>query len=197
MAHGLIEDLCFLGALPEKLKDRRAVNLVQGLLSSAHAIIEMGPAESVPISAVYYREGSQAGIRVAAQHGGQRRFGKLSIGAFRKHSHAGSGAHEPIETAGVSSDLPAKLLRRLRTVFDKIGNAEPRKARNRAGNADAVQQLKHANVRRRCMALRSRCRRRSRCVHFVHQAFDLRLRELPTFYTRTTLADVVSMLNRP
>src|SRR5260370_2891343 len=144
MAHGLIEDLCFLGALPEKLKDRRAVNLVQVLLSSAHAIIEMGPAESVPISAVYYREGSQAGIRVAAQHGGQRRFGKLSIGAFRKHSHAGSGAHQPIETARVSSDLPAKLLTRFRSLFDKIGNDDPRKAVKRPGNQYTVQQLKHA-----------------------------------------------------
>jgi len=61
--------------------------------------------------------------------------------AFRKHSHAGSGAHEPIETARVNSDLAAKLLRRFRTVFDKIGNAEPREAGNRPGNEDAVQQL--------------------------------------------------------
>src|SRR5260370_19216934 len=131
MGHGLIEDLCPLGGLLEKLKDGHAINFVKRLLSRAHAIIELGPAESVPISAVYYREGSQAGIRVAAQHGGQRRFGKLSIAAFRKHSHAGSGAHQPIESARVSSDLPAKLLSRFRTVFDKIGNAEPREAGNR------------------------------------------------------------------
>src|SRR5260370_12568199 len=141
MGHGLIEDLCPLGALLEKLKDGRAINFVKRLLSRAHAIMELGPAESVPISAVYYREGSQAGIRVAVQHGGQPRFGKLSIGAFRKHSHAGSGAHEPIETARVSSDLAAKLLRRLRAVFDKIWNAEPRESGNRPGNDDAVHQL--------------------------------------------------------
>jgi len=33
-------------------------------------------------------------------------------------------------------------------VFDKIGNAEPREAGNGAGNEDAIQQLKHANVGR-------------------------------------------------
>src|SRR5260370_28094163 len=153
----------------ENLKEGHAVNLITRLLPRAHAIIEMGPAESMPISAVYHREGSQAGIRVAAQHGGQRRFRKLSIGAFRKHSHAGSGAHQPIETARVSSDLAGKLLRRLRTVLDKIGNAEPREAGNRPGNEDAVQQLKHADVGRRCLPLSTRFR------HFLHPSLVLTL----------------------
>src|SRR5260370_12753933 len=110
MVQGLIGDLGLPGARLEKLKNGHAINFVKRLLSRAHAIIELGPAESVPISAVYYREGSQAGIRVAAQHGGQRRFGKLSIGASRKHSHAGSGAHHPIASARASSDPAATPL---------------------------------------------------------------------------------------
>src|SRR5260370_19864855 len=123
-----MEDLGLLGALLEKLKDGHAINFVKRLLSRAHAIIEMRPAEPVPISAVYHREGSQAGIRVVAQHGGQRRFGKLSIGAFRKHSHARSRAHQPIETARASSDLCGQFVSRLGTVLYKIGNDDPRTA---------------------------------------------------------------------
>src|SRR5439155_840201 len=62
------------------------------------------------------------------------------------------------------------LLCRLRPMLDKIGNPEPRNACYRAGNKHAVQQLKHSNVGRRSLALRTRCRR---CTHFVHQAFNV------------------------
>src|SRR5437016_8121535 len=104
--------MCLVGALLEKLKDGHAINFVKRLLSRAHAIIELGPAESMPFSAVYDREGAQTGNRVAAQHGGQRRFRKLSVGAFRKHSHAGSGAQQTVEGARVGSDLRGEFLSR-------------------------------------------------------------------------------------
>ncbi len=64
IAHALMEELPFLGMLLEELKDGHAINFIESLLSSAHAIIEMGPAESVPISAVHHRECSQTWIRV-------------------------------------------------------------------------------------------------------------------------------------
>src|SRR5437660_10811561 len=103
MSHRLIEELRFLSALFEELKDGLAINFVEGLFPRAHAIIEVGPAESVPLPAVHDREASQAGIRVAAQHGGERRFRKLAVGTFRKHSHAGGSAHQPVERASVGS----------------------------------------------------------------------------------------------
>src|SRR6266481_2009619 len=94
IGHALMEELPFLGMLLEELKNGHAINLIESLLSSAYAIIEMGPAESVPISAVHHRECSQTWIRVSPKDRGKRCFGKLSIGPFRKHSHTSCRAHQ-------------------------------------------------------------------------------------------------------
>src|SRR5438270_5625299 len=123
-----MEEIRFIRTLFEELKDGLAINFVEGLFSRAYAIIEVGPAESVPLPAVHDREASQAGIRVAAQHGGERRFRKLAVGTFRKHSHAGGSAHQPEERAWVGSNRGSELVSRFRPVLDEIGHPQARQA---------------------------------------------------------------------
>ena len=78
---------------------------------------------------------------------------ELSVGTLRKHTHAGSGAHETIERPGVGAELDGQLLGRFWTGFHQIRNSHLSEARNRAGDVRPIQHLQDSDVWRKSLRL--------------------------------------------
>jgi len=119
----------------------------------------MGPAESRAISAVIITKARKLGFRCARSTAGQRLSENFHRGLTKALSTAGRWRAEPIERAG-SAPIWLQAPQATSGRLDKIGNAEPREAGNGGRYEDALT-MKHANVRGACLALCSRCRRRS------------------------------------
>src|ERR1700732_4676554 len=129
----------------------RAVNLVQRLLSGAHAVFQVRPSAPVPLSAAHDRKGPQAGSSIAAQNRRHRRLRKLSVGPFREHSNAGGGAHETVKRSWVGSNLTRQLFRRFGSAIDEVRDAELREASDSACDVTSIYDLEYADVCRRSL----------------------------------------------
>jgi hypothetical protein len=123
-SHGVMEDLPFLGILPQILENVRSVDLVKRLLTGSHAVFQSRPSATVPLPAAHDRKRPQAGIGVAAQNRRHGHFRKRSLRSLRQNSHTGGGPHETVQGLWVGPALAREFLGRSGASLEQVGNSE-------------------------------------------------------------------------